>query len=293
MMLCCTFLFFLLLAALLVLFNWVPATSALSALSSPSRRDAVALRCSATRSQTNNYNRILPGLHQTVSNDNGDETSKLLARAAKLRKEAQELESRTPGRANRNPREKSTQLARPVEYAEVADSVWTITYRFSDEPEPSDDDVAAENMQRRRFFSGKATLKFRADGYTDLISQETTRAAEESAKITKVWGWDLEVSGEDDKDSKEGDGEKEYLLFSIDFDLPKSADKEKTSLRFYFQARQQKDSRTNRISFSEGTVTIKRDFVKSSARWGFFSPAGILAQFRQVGNFVAKETTAS
>jgi hypothetical protein len=60
------------------------------------------------------------------------------------------------------------------------------------------------------------------------------------------------------------------------------------SQRFYFQARQTKEKQTNIVSLSEGTVTVKQDIVQKSARWGLFSPAGILAQFRYVGDFVSK-----
>jgi len=253
-------------------------------------KDASVPRCEhASRSQRNQAARIKTRLHQSVSNNNSEETSELLARAAKLRKEVQELESRAGKRPSRpKSEEQLTKLTKPVEYTKIADSVWTISYRFSDEPEPSDEEAAESTQKQRRFFSGKATLNFKADGYTDLISQETTGSA--TAKIIKVWGWDLEAGSEDDNDLK-GDSDKEYLVLSMDIDLPKSVDGEKSSMRFYFQARQEKDSKTNKISLSGGTVAIKRDVVKKSARWGLFSPAGILAQFRNVGNFVARETS--
>lgn len=205
-----------------------------------------------------------------------DESDAWLDKAAKLRKEVRELEADT---ANTRRNVDSNPIMAPAsQYADVANSVWTLSYRFSDQPESEDDDA------RRRFFGGKLTVKFRPDGYTDLISQEVIGSATEACKISKAWGWDVELS----KDNENG-GDKEYLLFSVDVDLPPATLNDKPSKqRFYFQARQEKDARTGLLSFAEGTVTMKQDVVQKSIRWGFFSPGGILAQFRYVGDFVAK-----
>jgi len=186
----------------------------------------------------------------------------------------------------------SAAVAAAVQYTEVADSVWTISYRFSDQPEPSkDSDKAADKQptERRRFFRGKLVVKFRNDGYTDIVAQEALGAASEQAVIVKAWGWDSEQSSDDDDD----DGrEQEYLLFSIDANLQTldEGDGEPTTRtqRFYFQARQEKDTRSKTVSLVDGTVTIKQDVLRQSSRWALFSPTGILAQFRYVGDFIAK-----
>lgn len=212
-----------------------------------------------------------------------DESSEWLDKAAKLRREVQELEASSKRRSTEVP---NTNV-RPMEYTEVADSVWVLSYRFSDQPEPAEDDASGP---RRRFYGGKLTVKFRRDGYTDLVSQEASGSATETCKLVKAWGWDIEMS----KDNEKGGDEKEYLVFSIDVDLSSTTNHNQASLqRFYFQARQDKDPKTGALSFAEGTVTIKRDVVQNSTRWGFFSPAGILAQFRYVGDFIAKPVAIS
>eukprot|EP00957_Ditylum_brightwellii_P018591 1396807-Ditylum_brightwellii.AAC.2 len=61
--------------------------------------------------------------------------------------------------------------------------------------------------------------------------------------------------------------------------------------RVYFQARiDSVNNNDQEIVLKEGTVTIKQDLAetKKMMNFGFFSPKGILAQFRYVGDFVAK-----
>jgi len=211
------------------------------------------------------------------------ESNDLLERAARLRKEIEELESKatTP-----RPRAETPKVSeKAIEYSSIDDSVWLLSYRFSDQPEPSDDEKATDDtiQQPRRFYRGKVVLKFLSDGYTEIIEKQSLGSESEKADIVKAWGWDIE-------ESDEADGQ-EYLLFSMDVDF--ELDGERTRQRFYFQARQDKDTRSQAISLSEGTVTVKKDVVQKSARWGFFSPAGILAQFRYVGDFIAKPTSAN
>mmetsp|Transcript_19038 Transcript_19038/g.24508 ORF Transcript_19038/g.24508 Transcript_19038/m.24508 type:complete len:165 (-) Transcript_19038:174-668(-) len=139
---------------------------------------------------------------------------------------------------------------------------------FSEKPAPKDDKEDIEPSSR---FGGKLTVFFKSDGYTEIISHKPSKD-DKALKMVKAWGWDVENSNEDDKD---------YLLFSVDVQLP-DGKKEK----FYMQARQESES--NSIFFQEGTVTVKQDVSKSGSRWGLFSPQGILAEFRFVGNFVAR-----
>jgi hypothetical protein len=231
----------------------------------------------------------------------GDEfnINSLKARAAKLREEAELLEleakqRRIAGTGTKRP-EAATLAPEPAQCTAIANSVWQLSYRFSDRPEPrpDEDNLQTGLQQARKFYSGKLTLKFRSDGYTDIISQESLGSSSDAAIVTKVWGWDLDKSNEDNKkDSAAANAEKEFLLFSADFQIPWIDEEDRAtkiiSQRFYFQARQMKEKQTNIISLSEGTVTVKQDIVKKSMRWGLFSPAGILAQFRYVGDFVAK-----
>ena len=222
----------------------------------------------------------------------------LLERAARLRKEIQELERKVTA----TPRPTTTTTATnqmgsnavvvtqaSAEYTDIADSVWSLTYRFSDVAEPSEDATAPDRVAgtefRRRFYRGKVLLRFRSDGYTEMLNQESfasfSESSPETADIVKVWGWDVEESDEPN------DGPSKYLLFSMDVKLSQP-NGETTQQRIYFQARQNQAARSQFISLSEGSVTIKSDLIQKSVRWGFFSPAGIMAQFRDVGEFIAK-----
>jgi hypothetical protein len=142
----------------------------------------------------------------------------------------------------------------------------------------------------RRFFSGKFTLCFLNSGYTRLISQES-RGIDDAVVISKIWGWDNEVSYDDDQ---------EYLLFSVDAELPSSplsTTNNGTILapsltKFYFQARQERQADKS-LRYSDGTITIKQDVVGTTSSlpfWGFLSPRGILAQFTRVGDFIMTPT---
>ncbi|KAL3782056.1 hypothetical protein HJC23_006284 [Cyclotella cryptica] len=176
-----------------------------------------------------------------------------------------------------------------VEYDNVADSCWEITYRFASEPESKSNQDPQQTQQRqpRTFYTGKIRLQFRSDGYTSILedSSDHTDKTQNSKKLVtfqKVWGWDVESSAEDSLD---------YLLFSADVVLPPPIDensnnKISTSERFYFQARVD-TTKTNRISLEEGSVTVKRNIESGTGGWwGLFRGAdGILAEFRSVGEF--------
>ena len=205
----------------------------------------------------------------------------LLSKAAKLRKEAQELEvklraSSAPSDATRSSMSSSSsQALSPPVYKDLKDSVWTFSYRFATEPDNKDEE--STNLVPK--YGGKMTLLFRADGYTDLVKHEPAAANNKGLDIVKAWGWDLETSAEDEKD---------YLLFSIDVIEPVNGKKE----RCYFQARQEKDCISGAIELKQGTVTVKQDVTEtkggSPSFWGLFSPKGILARFMYCGDFVAR-----
>lgn len=194
-----------------------------------------------------------------------EKRDELLQKALELRQQVQEME--TELRKKKQPAGASSTAppAKEEIVTDMKDSIWSFSYRFSDQP---------DDAEQRSFYSGKVTLSFRGDGYTDLVHLE---ARNQDHQILKVWGWDVERSNDDGKD---------YLLFSMDVQLPD--DKKE---RFYWQARQVQEG-SGAIRLEEGTVTIKQDIVeakKTPGMWGLFSPRGILAQFRYVGDFVVRK----
>ena len=204
-----------------------------------------------------------------------DLSQDLKAKASQLRQEAEALES-TLSKVRPRPNDGLREDVRPVpQYSSLEDSIWTVSYRFTSDP-VSDDDEA----ERPDSFGGQVLVQLLSDGYTKLISQQSSVG--KPLKILKCWGWDLENSSDDNKD---------YLLFSMDAELPDNEVK-----RFYLQARQERrqvGATSNVIHLEEGTVTVKKDVVPESANgiFGFLSPKGILAQFRLVGGFVAKPSS--
>jgi hypothetical protein len=228
------------------------------------------------------YHRIFPML-----DTNQQQPDEWLNMAAQLREEVRALEATTAiARQSKNAALYNTSSV-VVEYTDIADSVWTLSYRFAGDPEsPTTSPEVVD--PKRRFFGGKLTVKFRKDGYTDLLSQESVGLSSAACKPIKAWGWDIELSKDNNLYSYEEDDE--YILFSIDVELPPLEKEQSLSSqqRFYFQARKVTDSTTGVVSFVDGTVTVKRDIVEKTAIWGFFSPAGILAQFRYVGGFILK-----
>jgi hypothetical protein len=205
--------------------------------------------------------------------EEGQKRGELLDKASRLRQEATDLETKLRTEQEGKPQRNTPQGNKPDTPVckRIEDSVWTFTYRFSNEPESNKEDEA--EAKPRDFYRGKLTVKFRADGFTDIVAQEPGETSK-ALSIVKTWGWDTEASSED---------KKEYLLFSADIKLPKDGQE-----RFYLQARQEREG--DAIVLKEGTVTVKRDVNDSSSPgfWGVFSGKGILAQFRYVGDFVAK-----
>jgi hypothetical protein len=197
-------------------------------------------------------------------------------RAARLRQEIQDYEAlQSKKKGLINTREQPTAVETPET---IDDSTWRITYRFilgADEEETKNNNN--EENDQRESFGGTVNIKFRSDGYTDLVSQQASGGGDQGATIVKAWGWDIETSAEEN--------DQQYLLFSMDFQFPKQ---NRPGQRLYFQARHSRSSASG-VELAEGTITVKKDVIqKNAARWALFSPAGILAQFRYAGNFVAK-----
>jgi hypothetical protein len=188
--------------------------------------------------------------------------------AQKLRDEIEILESKL----DRKPIIGS-QMESAVTYSSLTDSVWTLAYRFASDPPPKDD---AEPRPTSNY-SGKLTVKFRSDGYTDIVGHDPIGAT--VVIISKAWGWDKETSNED---------EKEYVLFSTDVQLPGSdTAAPNQERRFYWQARVDTEL-GGYLSLADGSVTIKKDIEPPGGFWGVLNAGGILAQFRQVGSFGTK-----
>jgi hypothetical protein len=213
------------------------------------------------------YSRLLVLSSSTSPQEENDERQKLLDKAKQLRDEALTLEQQVT-KSRPTPYTSSSPPLAAV--TNLNDSTWTISYRFSSQPKDENDDAVIPN------YSGKMTVFLKGDGYSEL------KSTSDGAKITvaKIWGWDEENSQEDGQ---------QYLLFSMDILLP---DSDPTlpgaKQRYYFQARVEKDSR-GAISLTEGTITVKKDVSeKTKGMWGLFQVAGILSQFRYVGDFIAK-----
>ena len=209
--------------------------------------------------------------YSLLSLSSSDEAERLKQSASKLREEAeamrQELDDARP--RTKAPSSSVLQPSPPVTYTDLKDSSWTFTYRFSKEPTSDDDgDEKKDDKQARVNYSGKLTVTLRADGYTDIISHEPLGSP--ALNISKVWGWDEEVSNEDDL---------RYLLFSVNTKSPEE--------RFYWQARIDRNQK-NEIALADGTVTIKKNVEPPGGFWGLFNGRGILVQFRTVGNFGGK-----
>jgi hypothetical protein len=269
--------------------------------------------------QISSQSPILDNSNDNNNNNSMDERTKYLEKATQLRRDIERLEqqqqqSTSTSTTNRVLSQQQQQQQVKVEVTDIANSIWIISYRFSDEPEQ---DTTSDNNNNyneevlvRKFYSGKVTVKFRKDGYTDIISQSSVGAGTTDSTnnintlhILKAWGWDIERGSGGGSSTDDDDNDIDYILFSLDVHLPSSSSSPTSSIigttkqRFYFQARQvrnNKQSSTSKtiLSFEDGTITIKQDILdsnkKTPKRWGLFSPRGILVQFRSVGNFIMK-----
>jgi hypothetical protein len=212
----------------------------------------------------------------TEKRSSKDDIDNLRESAERLRKEAKDMEDGLADKRNAVTNSVPGGVVIP-NYKMLADSTWTCTYRFSSDPRKDDENAATTEGSN---YSGKYTVSFKADGYTDLISHEPSGAS--TIAIEKVWGWDEEVSNDDGL---------AYILFSTSVTLP-SNDKfaPNKEIRYYWQARIDTASDAGGgLTLQDGTVTVKKDIgPPGGGFWGAISGAGILAQFRYVGNFSAK-----
>jgi hypothetical protein len=195
----------------------------------------------------------------------------LLAKAKELRKEAKEMEVKL---RESKPISSTTTMdcAAATKVTDLDDSIWQLSYRFSSQPKDDDDSILTN-------YSGKITIRLTPDGYSEIVSKN-----DDPLVIQKVWGWDEEYSQED---------EQQYLLFNMDVLFPKSDPKlALVQERCYFQARIEKEESDGSLVLKEGTVTVKKDVAeKTNGVWGLFKVAGILTEFRYVGDFIAKPAT--
>jgi len=265
----------------------VAAFSSSSALSPASLKVArvernAALQSSLSQQPLKSSSLINSALFSTSNDDSSttSEAERLRQKALQLRAEADAAEKQlSPTRSSRQAAAAMDTPEAAVEYFDLKDSCWELSYRFANEPENKDDDNDgnSKNKVLRKFYSGKVQLQFLSDGYTTNLSTKSNEGvSEQQAIINKVWGWDLEISDEDSLS---------YILFSADITLPPPIG---TSERFYFQARVDGDaSEGEALSLVDGSVTVKRDIsAPGGGWWGIFKGAdGILAQFRQLGEF--------
>ena len=232
--------------------------------------------------RTRQYLHSQPTLKFLSFDKNNDGNENLIEKAQKLRQEAQQLESQLQKSQKSKNKNEVFLPPKKIDYCSLENSCWTISYRFAQDPvnsNSSEGDTPQDLTDlQSKFYSGKLNICFQEDGYTNKIV-----GIDDNLKVSfdKIWGWDEEVSNQD---------ESIYLLFSADISL---TDKNKETMqdRFYFQAQVDKDS-NGTIRLSDGTVTVKREVERTNNGgklfWGIFDGSGILAQFRNVGNFSCK-----
>jgi hypothetical protein len=238
------------------------------------------------------------------------EREELLRKAQQLRQNAEELEQQmAPQRLKQmQSRELADQAKKeglqPAVYTSLDDSIWQVTFRiknkFQDQDQDDDDNKSEEKMDTNKSddstnskaavaVTGKVLVRLQPDGYTTQISMPTTgndgektNAAIRSTPdyFAKIWGWDQEVSQEEDQET--------YVMWSADIS-PTSEDIKRAgfadpSTRLYFQARVDGiDSQSGELSLKDGKVTIKQ--AVEAGFWGVFNGVGILAEFKDIGDF--------
>jgi hypothetical protein len=111
-----------------------------------------------------------------TTSDNDD----LLEKARKLRQEAQQMEQKLratkPGPSSEDPTRSPTPVAKVTR---LEDSLWTVSYRFSSQPKKEDNN----DETRIPNYSGKVTIRLRADGYSELVSS----SEDSKLQMVKVW----------------------------------------------------------------------------------------------------------
>jgi hypothetical protein len=228
-----------------------------------------------------------------------DDGESLRDRALKLRQEAELLQQQVSAKRLATAAATPSTISAPPIITQLADSIWTLSYRFSSQPKPKDEDdddgILIPN------YSGKLTLKLKRDGYSDLISHEST-GNQPPLVISKIWGWDQEDS--QTTNAPTADEKETYLLLSMDVTLPATDPKlPSVKERYYLEARigldqdlsksksksKSSQSKAKAITLQQGTITVKKDISeRTKGVWGFFSVAGILTEFRYVGDFSAR-----
>lgn len=212
-----------------------------------------------------------------------NENDALLDRAARLRREAEELAFEMQDR--RGSLTTTTIDELPPQYERLEDSCWRLTYRFSQDPVDDND-----NGPPPLFYTGRVDVRLRPDGYTVQLDDNDDETSGSPAAVRcrydKFWGWDQETSEQDGLD---------YLMFSADVRLDDPTDSSHKE-RYYFNARIERDKDDKELKLTDGTITAKRDVEVAGTGgrmfWGIFNGAGIMAQFRYVGNFSSRPIRA-
>ena len=217
-----------------------------------------------------------------TESSSSEEQERLREMASKLRQEAQAMEEQLKSTRSTERMTPDASTSEP-QYTRLGGSLWTIQYRFSSQPkDEEDEDPSSGKPVILPNYSGKLTIRLREDGFTDIVRHEPMGILG-TVEIRKVWGWDKEYSQDDDMD---------YLLFSMDVALPDTDPKlPSAEERYYLQARVETDeqNKKNAITLKDGTVTCKKDVAeKTEGLWSLFKVAGILSEFRYVGNFAAR-----
>lgn len=239
------------------------------------RYDGVSVRVPATLCNSYMNERHSKGFVRTELGMSGDDDSSenLLEKARMLREEAERMESEmeSSGRKNVKIEADSTISQSPVQYTVLDESVWELRFRVRDEKDEKDEEESSSRLLKS--VGGTIVLKFKADGYTDIIGDN-------QAYFQKIWGWD------EDQDEEKGEVG-QYLLFSADsIKMEEAGFADGT--RLYFNIRIDRD-KDGIISLSDGKITVKKEL--KSGFWGVFNSSGILAQFRVIGDFVCKPTS--
>jgi hypothetical protein len=295
-----------------ITFSWAfnPATTMTTRQGQQLRRLSIRSTSSREGPYMKNDNSIAlfstgaSGSSSSISNSNKENDQPqqvdLLEKARLLREQAKALEEDLRSKRNKDDGSRmttsslssTTTSTAPIVYTKLEDSIWTISYRFSSQPAPEDNETTKQAQQEqerkkvipRTFYSGKFNVRLKDDGYSERIT--FANAEQQQIEIDKIWGWDVETSNEDDND---------YVLFSMDVQLPSTdPDLPNQRERYYFQARVDRSSNDKSISLKDGTITVKKDVAETTrGRWGLFNVAGILSQFRYCGDFVAKPSSSS
>jgi len=221
-------------------------------------------------------------MHAPCLRLSSDETDNLLEKASRLRKEAELLEITMQGTREVAKEKRATEEQGKAKKTctSFKNSTWLISYRFASDAVKQDDDDDDDEEVKLIYYSGKVEIKLTEDGYTNVHSDNSKEGSSSGVRFEKFWGWDEETSQEDDL---------QYVLFSADVLLPEAdPNNEKKPIRYYFQAQVDTDAKSNEITLSGGTVTLKKDIKPPGGFWGVFNGGGILAQFRYCGEFLMK-----